>query len=232
MSELIKKENTDIAIHNPMSLVQSAIEKGLDVEALTKLMDLQERWESNQAKKEYFHAFNHFQTTVPAIKKLKTGHNCMYAPLGDIAEQIKPSLQECDLSYRFEQDHSNGVTVTCIVSHVSGHSERTTMTAPPDTSGKKNPIQSIASAVTYLQRYTLISALGITTADEDTDGRLAISNGDFLGGEQLAEIEKLLNDSGANRDKFLQFFNVNQVSDLPTTSYARARNMLKSKIKA
>ena len=48
----------------------------------------------------------------------------------------------------------------------------TKMTAPSDTSGQKNSIQAIASTVTYLQRYTLLAATGITTMDmPDDDGK-------------------------------------------------------------
>src|SRR5690606_10591416 len=42
--------------------------------------------------------------------------------------------------------------------------------APPDGSGNKNAIQGIGSTSTYLQRYTLSAAFGLTTADEDDDG--------------------------------------------------------------
>ena len=67
------------------------------------------------------------------------------------------------------------MTVVCIVTHEDGHEERTQMSGLPDQSGKKNPIQQIASTVSYLRRYTLTGALGITVSDEDDDG---VSSGD------------------------------------------------------
>ena len=45
------------------------------------------------------------------------------------------------------------------------------MSAGKDDSGQKNQIQQTASTHTYLQRYTLIGALGLSSADEDIDGR-------------------------------------------------------------
>ena len=39
------------------------------------------------------------------------------------------------------------------------------MSAPADTSGHKNPAQARMSTVTLLSRYTLLSMLGIATAD-------------------------------------------------------------------
>lgn len=174
MHEVITKEqqNTQVAKVNPMQLMQVAVESNAGLDKLEKLMSLQERWEAGEAKKLFYAAMAEFQRNCPDIKKLKKGHNYMYAPLGDIMAQIREPLFDCGLSIRFEQDHSAGITVTCIVTHKGGHSERTTMTGGADTTGSKNGIQAIGSTVTYLQRYTVIGALGITTADADMDGRL------------------------------------------------------------
>jgi hypothetical protein len=57
--------------------------------------------------------------------------------------------------------------VTCVVTHREGHSERTTMTGPEDYSGFKTLIQSRGSSVSYLERYTLKGAFGLTSADAD-----------------------------------------------------------------
>ncbi|AHJ87871.1 Erf-like ssDNA annealing protein [Vibrio phage PVA1] len=167
-----KKQSNQVSQVNPMQLMQVAVESNADLDKLEKLMALQERWEAGAAKKSYYAAMADFQRKCPDIKKLKQGHNYKYAPLGDIMSQIRDLLADCGLSIRFEQDHSSGISVTCVVTHKDGHSEKTTMTGGPDTSGSKNGIQAIGSTVTYLQRYTVIGALGITTADEDIDARL------------------------------------------------------------
>lgn len=175
MSNLVvetKQQSTQVATANPMQLIEAAINSNADIDKLERLMDLQERWEQNNARKAFFSALSRFNAECPTIVKRKKAHNSMYAPLGDIHAQIKETLVSCGLSFRFEQDHSNGITVSCLVSHELGHTEKATMTAPPDTAGSKSAIQAIASTVTYLQRYTLCSALGITTADEDMDGRI------------------------------------------------------------
>jgi len=62
------------------------------------------------------------------------------------------------------------IEVTCIITHRDGHSEETTMVGPEDYSGFKNSIQSRGSSTTYLERYTLIGALGLVTVDTDNDG--------------------------------------------------------------
>ena len=185
-----EQKTNQVSSVNPMHLMQIAVESDAGLDKLEKLMALQERYEANQAKKYFYEAMANFQRMCPDIKKLKKGHNYMYAPLGDIMAQIREPLFECGLSIRFEQDHSNGITVTCIVTHKGGHSEKTTMTGGADSSGSKNAIQAIGSTVTYLQRYTVIGSLGITTADADIDGRLPVDNSVVINADD--EIRKVL----------------------------------------
>lgn len=164
----------------PAQLLAQAIDKGMGVAELEKLMGLQERWEANQARKAFFQAFTAWQTEAPDIRKTKAvkfdvndpNPKYMYAPLADICRQIGPALKKNDLSYRWEiADGGQEIKVTCLVSHVDGHTERTTMTGQPDPSGSKNAIQARGSAIEYMKRYTLVGALGLSTADSDIDGR-------------------------------------------------------------
>jgi len=155
---------------SPDNLLQLALEKGTDIEQLERLMDLKERHDTKIARAEFYDALSMFQRNCPSIPKTKQGHNYMYAPLDSIVKAIRGHLADCGLSYRFEQEHADSITITCIVTHRMGHSESNKMSAQPDATGSKNAVQAVASTVSYLQRYTLIGALGITTADEDDDG--------------------------------------------------------------
>jgi len=164
----------------PATLLEKAIEKGVDMGQLKELMDLQERWEKKEAKKNFLDALSRFQNMVPSLKKGKTAKinsqkgnfSYKYADLGSITGSIKGCLLECGLSYRWEfQEANNKMKVTCYVSHRDGHTESTTMEAGLDASGYKNDIQQKGSTHTYLQRYTLIGALGLSTADEDNDAK-------------------------------------------------------------
>jgi len=179
MEETLIQQKTEAQVSTPASLISQAIEKGLGVEELSKLMDLQERWEANQSKKLFFAAFNEFQSICPDIRKGKDVAfkevKYSYAPLSDITRQIAKQLKQVGLSYRWEiQDDKETIHVTCLVSHIDGHTEKTTMSASPDTSGSKNSIQARGSAIEYMKRYTLVGALGISTADSDIDGRMPV----------------------------------------------------------
>lgn len=212
---------------NPAQMLSTAVERGVDVAQLEKLMELQERWERNEARKAFFDAFSTFQAIVPMIKKSKAGHNYKYAPIGDIAFQIRPALEQCQLSYRFEIDDSDGlINVTCIVSHRLGHQERTSMSGAPDTSGSKNTIQAQGSSVTYLQRYSLIGALGLTTADEDIDGRV---ESETITTGQAAGIKARLEATGSNVEKFCHMLAIPNIDAMPASKYASADKKLTQK---
>lgn len=174
-TNLQKKDQNEIAEANPSLLLQLAVQQNLDIDKLEKLMQMQERWQAQQARREFLSAVSQFQAVCPPIEKTKRvafgNTKYSYAQLGDIAATIKKPMSDNGLSHRWEigEDNDN-IVVTCIISHVAGHSERTTMKGGKDGSGNKNAIQSSGSTVTYLQRYSLIGALGISTADEDVDG--------------------------------------------------------------
>jgi hypothetical protein len=171
----VKNEQT------PIALINLALDKGLDIEKFSKLFELQERWEKKESEKAFFTAFSNCQKTCPKIKNskkvyyvLKEGGSISYsyAPLSEIAEQIREPLASNGLSYRWEFTESDKlITCTCIISHLDGHSKESKMSGFKDESGKKSLIQQTASTHTYLQRYTLIGALGLSSADEDVDGR-------------------------------------------------------------
>ena len=179
MNEIIKNNVKNELVESPQNLISLALEQKADITTLERLMDLQERWEKNQAKKLFLDAFANFQSELPEIKKnknvdypSKSGGRVKYnySPLPDIVKQIKQPLKDNGFSFRWEFEENGKIKCRCILSHIGGHSESSTMEAEKDTTGNKNDIQSIGSTRTYLQRYTLIGVLGLSTAEDDTDG--------------------------------------------------------------
>src|SRR5690606_21350268 len=88
--------------------------------------------------------------------------NYRHSSLDYICAKINPILGKHQLTFSWETEQRDQlITVHCDVSHVMGHKQRTTLMASPDESGGKNSVQAIGSTVSYLQRYTLLSALGL-----------------------------------------------------------------------
>lgn len=166
-------------VATPARLLQIAVERGADLAYVEKLMGLQERWEANQARKAFVQAMVDFKAEpIQIFKRKAVGYETndgdfvgyKHAELSDVADAVVPALARHNLSHRWEVRQEQGrVHVTCTVTHRDGHTESVTMDAAPDSSGKKNAIQQLASAVTYLQRYTLLALTGLVTKSEDDD---------------------------------------------------------------
>lgn len=160
----------------PADLLRIAVETGADLDRLEKLMALQERWEANEARKAYVVAMTAFKAEPLEIFKKKTvefsGTKYNHAELSDVTEVVCPAMAKHQLSHRWDvTQNGDRITVDCVITHVLGHSEKVTMEAMPDSSGKKNAIQQVASTVSYLQRYTLLAATGVATKGMDDDAQ-------------------------------------------------------------
>lgn len=187
MNDLVQKEtqyqapvvNSNTSI-NPMQLVSLAVEQGADIEKLSKLMDLQERWEKNQAKKAFDEAMSEFQARMPVVPKRgnvdytseRTKQRTAYdfGRMEDAAKLAAPILKDVGLSYRWIQSQENGqIKVTFILTHKLGHCETNSFSGSPDTSGNKDQLKAAASTVSYLRRYTMTGGLGIVFSGEDDE---------------------------------------------------------------
>lgn len=164
----------------PMLLLQQAVAQGVDTDRLAALMDLQERWEKNEARKAFVVALNAFKANPPVIEKAKQVSfttakgktEYKHATLDKVSAIIGAGLAKHGISHRWKVEQSEGgrIKVTCVLTHALGHSEEVPMESKADDSGGKNSIQAVGSAVTYLQRYTLLAASGMATTDQDDDG--------------------------------------------------------------
>ena len=167
---------------NSYDILMRAIELNVDLDAFEKLVNLVEKVQIDKAKREFYEAFAKFQSQVPPI--LKSSEVNMgagtprynYASLYDIISKIQKPLGDNNLSYRWEISNNNDIiTVTCILSHSGGYELQTSIQASKDATPGKSNVQAIASTITYLKRYTLISLLGIGTADPDDDAQSTIN---------------------------------------------------------
>lgn len=223
-------ERANVAVPaTPMQMLQVAIERGDDMDKLRQLMDLQDRWEAAQARKAYVAAVADFKSAPSTILKSKQvsipgGAKFAHATLADVCDGVVANLSKYGLSHSFDlKQLDNGwIEVTCVIEHKAGHSERTTLRAPPDDSGKMNSIQRIASTVTYLERYTLVAALGLSAKDVDDDGRgssgkpveLTISE------QQVMDLLALITEHKGDLNKFLRYLKLDSLDRIAVKNYA------------
>jgi len=207
---------------------------GAAPETLEKLLALQERWEHNQAQKTFDDAIAAARAEIPPIKKNrtvsfgagKTAYN--HEDLAEIERTILPILSKHGIGYRFRTTvvDTKNIIVTCVL-FKSGYREENSLPGLADTSGSKNPIQALGSAVTYLERYTLKAALGLSATDDDDAVSVSNGNGEFITDAQLTEIELLLDRDEERIARFCAVQKIDALSDMPASRYEAAIAVIK-----
>lgn len=175
-------ETTAVAVRSPepLALIQSAIQQGLDPDKLTKLFELQERHEKAQAAREFAAAVTAFQAECPPVVKERAVKNANgtpryhFANYEDLMAVAGPILARHDIFVNFDTVPFEGMLmVTCKV-RVGIHVEPSAVTVPLMAGGSgSNDVQALGSTVSYGKRYALINALNIVVVDEDDDARSA-----------------------------------------------------------
>lgn len=159
------------------ALLSQAVEKGLPVETLEKLLAMRKELNAEFAKKAFDEAMAKFQGDCPTIQKtkeVKTKSGIIaykYAPIETIVDQVRELLKDNGFSYSTRVvTEPGGVKATCIVKHYAGHVEEYEMAVPL---GNKTDIMSnsqvVAAATTFAKRYAFCNAFGIMTGDEDNE---------------------------------------------------------------
>lgn len=226
----------------PMQMIDRALSQNADVAVIEKLMELQERWEANQARKAFEKAMAAAKAALPVIPKDQhvsfksknpgaASTDYWHEDLAGIAKVVDPVLAKHGLNYRFRtaQD-GDKITLTCIIAHRDGHQEENSLTGGPDATGNKNPHQAISSAVTYLQRYTLKPALGLA-AGKDDDGRAAgaTTEPEKITDAQVDELIKLADEVGASKKLFCEYFEIDGFPDILAVDFEGAKARLEEK---
>lgn len=214
---------------NPMmEMLSEAIRAGQPIEVIREIKQFVKEIKDDEARVAFDAAIAAAKAEIKPIVRTEKGHNGKYADLAAIAHAVDEILSNHGLNYRHRAAQvQNGITITCILSHELGHREETTLTAGADTSGNKNSIQAIGSTQTYLMRYTLLMALGLSTAKDD-DGQ-AGGDGAVIDAEQLAVIRTLLDETQSDTAKFCQVMKVDGLPSIPASKFKDAVAKLNAK---
>lgn len=204
----------------PAQMLAVAVNQGADLAKLEKLMELQERWEANEARKAYNAAVAEFKKNPPDIIKDKENkqYGSKYATLANLVNNGSAALAPFGLTVEWKIDQSSQIKVTCILKHALGHSEQVSITGAPDDSGAKNKLQQIKSTITYLKGETFQCVTGITARDcpGDNDGngagkpKKAAQSSERRESEPLTPEQEVAAREERKRGYFIEAYNRNE----------------------
>jgi len=190
-------------------LIAQALDKGLSVETIERLLAMRKELKAEAAKEAYDEAMANFQAECPVIEKdkkvnfiTKAGDRVdyAYAPLDSIVRQVKELIAKNGFSYNFKTEESaEGVRTVCIVKHKLGHTDSSDFMVTGGGTSLMSAAQIKSSKATYAKRNAFCNAFGIITGDEDNDAPKTKEEAKAetqATAEQRAEIEKLTVEAG------------------------------------
>lgn len=220
---------------NPMQLLQAALDKDLDADKLSQLMDLQERWLEGQAKQAYFAGMRDVQEALPTVVKDAENKqtNSRYTRLETLARAVDPVIHKHGFSVSYgtaESPLERHVRVTATVMHKAGHSTDHFIDLPLDDEGlkgskNKTGTHAVGSTMSYGRRYLKMLIFDVTVAGEDDDGNRV----PVVSESQARLLQDLIDTHEVDMVRFWKWAGVERIADLPFDKFASAKEMLLSK---
>lgn len=226
---------TELAAPEPTSIMQAitraASDPNVDVDKLERMMAMYERMEGVKAEKAFNEAMNLAQSQVGRIAADANNSQTKskYATYAALDRVLRPIYTANDFALSFdtgEKAIENCVRVLCYVSHSDGYTRTYRVDMPADGKGAKGgdvmtKTHAAGSAMQYGMRYLLKLIFNIAIGEDD-DGNNA-DKGPRITEQQIADLEALLSEVGADRTKFLAFlssrFKCSAIEDISAACY-------------
>jgi len=237
--------------NSPAALTRLALSCGQSLADIEKMLELQIKYEENEARKAYFDAVANFKAEAPRVTKDKYNKwfESWYTSLGNLLDTYNPILGKHGLSISFPilsvpEQAKGSMTVECKLSHAMGHSESISMTSPIDqaaigkSSGQRSrtPIQDIKTTFTYLRSATCEAILGVAGSEAgsaDNDGNTTRKQPEVkcINEAQVKTIESLMIRTDINTKVFFKSLKVIEIKELPAKGFSGAMNILNARLK-
>ena len=240
------KQDTELAVVQDTSLpaqmmtviARASGDPNVDVQKMQALLDMQKDIMATQSKIEYDAAMARVQELLPVVRKdgvidLGSKGSIKYAKLEDIQTVVNPILHAEGFSTKYEERIIEGGAlkeVRCIISR-GGHSDSACAFVPVSDPGpgRSSIAQSMGSANTYGKRRALVNMLNIQIEGDDDDGTGASTAP--ITEDQVRDILRRIEETGANQGKFLAYLSVGAIEDIRQGDYIRAVDALERKRK-
>lgn len=217
-------------------IARAANDPATDVSKMEKLLEMYERISAKNAEVAFNLSMKAAQEEMPKILRNKENAqtNSRYADLEQVNAAIVPVYTKHGFSLSFgtaDCPIAGHFRITCLVSHISGHSRQYQADIPIDMTGLKGNLNKTAthgfgSTMSYGRRYLTLLVFNITLTNEDKDGN---QGGETLNAEQIANIEAMLTETASDKGRFLKFLRVASLEEIPAANYSAVIKLLEAK---
>lgn len=206
-----------------------AVNPNIDPAKLERLIAMKKDIDATAAKVAFTQALVRMRPDLPRIEKKGKTDKAEYGKWEDIQDAIDPVLTKHGFDLTFKTASSaETITVTAVLRHEAGHEDSTDLTLPADKGPGRNSVQAVGSTVSYGKRYTATALLNLRIGGEDDDGAGAAA----ITEQQRDTLLALIDQTGADVERFCRFFKIEAVPDLPAKRFDEAVKLLESKRRA
>ena len=228
---VVKKKPQIVTGNSPADVIRMAVAGKADLGKMEKFLELQERYDANQARKIFTAAFSNAQAKITAVLKTKLNPQTRskYADLGDIIKAAQPIYTGEGFSIIFYEGETavpENIRVCADVLHRAGHKETYHYDVPLDGMGLKgNPnmtkIHGKSSSVSYGRRYLMCMIWNIPTQDDDAQSA-TVAPIEYITKKQTEKVLDDLKKLKLDKDMFLEYMKIESVEKMPKSELAKA----------
>ncbi len=205
------------------------------VSVLERLLAMQMTVREEERKAAFAQALCALQAECPQIEKNgkimnkdKTTVRSRFSLIEDIDKIIRPLLEKHGFSVSFNEESVNAdnYKISCKLLHREGCSDTKFITLPLDKNEFRTRMQDRKSTESFAHRTLLLMHLNIVSRGEDNDGAgssLPITE------EQARDLGSLIEEVGADRARFLKYFKIQRLEEMPEKELKGAIQSLEDK---
>jgi hypothetical protein len=212
---------------------RAAANPAVDVDKLERLLAMRERLDAQRAEQIFNAAMNDAQAEMQPIAADANNPQTKskYASYFALDRALRPIYTRHGFALSFDEGESpkpEHVRVLCYVSHVGGHTRTYHRDMPADGKGAKGgdvmtKTHASGAAGTYGARYLLKGIFNVAIGEDDNDGNGPTAK---ISVEQVGILRAAIVETGADLPKFLKYFKIEKLDDLPASHFERAKQML------
>jgi len=239
-SNAVAEPVQDTSLAMVQALERAATDPNVDVTKMERLWDMHQKISARQAEMQFNSAMTEAQSEMRPIAADASNPQTRskYASYAALDKKLRPIYTGAGFALSFDTGESpleSHVRVLCYVSHKSGHSRTYHADMPADGKGAKGgdvmtKTHAAGSAMSYGMRYLLKLIFNVAIGEDDDDGNKA-GGYSYITADQAANLESLAEEVGADKKKFLAYWQVSKFEDFSTKQYANAVKSLEAKRK-
>jgi hypothetical protein len=213
------------------------------VEKLERLLGMQERVLAKRAEDDFNAAMSAAQSEMRPVSADAENPQTRsrYASYSKLDGALRPIYTRHGFALSFgeaDTPKQDAVRVVCYVTHRGGHTRMYHRDMPADGLGAKGGAvmtrtHALGAAQSYGMRYLLKGIFNVAIGEDDNDGNKQppVSALPKITPEQAAQLDALIVRTGSNAARFLKFYGIKAVPDLPARDFDHALALLSKRDK-